>query len=115
MRFNESPERPRPECFRTASRRRSCTPRSAWRGVPLMASDGCNQTSKFEGLRLALTVPSEAEARQAFDALSDGGSVQMPLQEDLLVAMLRHGDRPVRSRMDGHGARFSRVTNREAT
>ena len=49
------------------------------RGVPLMASDGCGEQSKFDGLRLALAVPTEADARRAFDALADGGSVQMPL------------------------------------
>jgi PhnB protein len=49
--------------------------------VPLLASDGCDDTSKFDGLRLALTVPTEAEARRAFDALADGGSVQMPLSK----------------------------------
>ena len=35
--------------------------------------------SKFDGMRLALAVPTEADARRAFDALADGGSVQMPL------------------------------------
>ena len=49
------------------------------RGVPLMASDGCNDKSKFAGFRLALALPTEADARRAFDALAAGGSVQMPL------------------------------------
>jgi PhnB protein len=51
------------------------------RGVPLLASDGCDDTSKFDGFRLALTVPTEADARKAFDALADGGSVQLPLSQ----------------------------------
>ena len=51
------------------------------RGVPLMASDGCDDKAKFDGFRLALTVPAEADARKAFDALADGGSVQMPLSK----------------------------------
>ena len=48
-------------------------------GVQLMASDGCDDKAKFDGFSLALTVPKEADARRAFDALADGGSVQMPL------------------------------------
>ena len=46
-----------------------------------MASDGCGDRTTFDGFRLALTVPTEADARQAFDALADGGSVQMPLSK----------------------------------
>jgi PhnB protein len=48
-------------------------------GVPLLASDGCDDTSKFGGFRLALNVPTEADARKAFDALANGGSAEMPL------------------------------------
>lgn len=48
-------------------------------GVRLMASDGNDENSKFDGFRLALSVPTESEARQAFNALAAGGSVQMPL------------------------------------
>ena len=44
-----------------------------------MASDGCGSTSNFDGFRLALAVPNEADAHKAFDALANGGSVQMPL------------------------------------
>jgi PhnB protein len=49
------------------------------RGIRLMASDGCDDKSKFEGFRLALAVPTEVDARRAFDALAAGGSVEMPL------------------------------------
>src|SRR5262245_17524479 len=49
------------------------------RGVQLMCSDGCDDRSKFDGFRLALSVPTEADARRAFDALAAGGAVQMPL------------------------------------
>ncbi len=47
--------------------------------IQLMASDGCDDKSKFDGFRLALAVPTEAEAHAAFNALAEGGSVQMPL------------------------------------
>jgi PhnB protein len=46
----------------------------------VMASDGrCSGQPSFQGFGLALTVESEAEADRAFDALADGGAVQMPL------------------------------------
>ncbi|RUL88301.1 VOC family protein [Tautonia sociabilis] len=48
-------------------------------GQRLMASDGCDASSRFDGFRLSLTLPTEADARLAFDALADGGTVQMPL------------------------------------
>jgi PhnB protein len=49
------------------------------RGALLMASDGCNDKSKFDGISLSLALPSEADARRAFDALADGGNVTMPI------------------------------------
>jgi PhnB protein len=48
-------------------------------GAILMASDGCDDKSRFDGFRLTLTLPNEAEASRAFTGLSDGGQVQMAL------------------------------------
>lgn len=45
----------------------------------LMASDGCNDQSHFEGFRLSLSCPTEDAARTAFEKLSAGGEIQMPL------------------------------------
>jgi PhnB protein len=46
----------------------------------LMASDGrCAGKLKFDGFSLSLTARSEVEADRLFDALADGGEVQMPL------------------------------------
>jgi PhnB protein len=45
----------------------------------LQASDGCDDRSRFDGFRLALRVGTEAEAHRAFNALAEGGQVQMPL------------------------------------
>ncbi|MBC7821953.1 MAG: VOC family protein, partial [Planctomycetaceae bacterium] len=47
-------------------------------GSTLMASDGCNEGSGFDGFNLSFAVPTEAEADRAFAALADGGQVQMP-------------------------------------
>ena len=44
-----------------------------------MLADGSDQVTRFEGFRMALTVESESQAEQVFEALSDGGTVDMPL------------------------------------
>ena len=79
MRFEESPEPHPPGMLPAGFEKKIMHAAFRVRGVPLMASDGCDDKSKFDGFRLALTVPTEAEAKRSFDALADGGSVQMPL------------------------------------
>lgn len=50
--------------------------------VRMLASDGCNDAEKFSGFRIALTIPTEAEAHRIFAALaSDGGRIDMPLMK----------------------------------
>jgi PhnB protein len=79
MRFNESPEPPPAGMLQAGFEKKIMHASFRVRGVALMASDGCNDKSTFDGMRLALAVPKEADARRTFDALADGGSVQMPL------------------------------------
>lgn len=46
----------------------------------MMASDGmCSGRAAFQGISLALSCKSEAEANKRFAALGEGGEVQMPL------------------------------------
>ena len=46
----------------------------------VLASDGRNLGKPtFQGFALSLTVANEAEAERLFNALGDGGQVQMPL------------------------------------
>jgi PhnB protein len=46
----------------------------------MMASDGrCQGAAAFEGFSLSLSIVNEGEAKRVFNALSDGGKVQMPL------------------------------------
>ena len=46
----------------------------------IMASDGrCQGKPSFQGFCLNLSPAHEAEAKRLFDALADGGQVQMPL------------------------------------
>ncbi len=47
----------------------------------VMASDGCGPGGKFDGFSLSLSVPTEAEAHRAFNALGSGGKVTMPLNK----------------------------------
>lgn len=80
MRFKESPEPPQPgmcppgsgdkimhSCFRVGE-------------TAVMASDGrCTGQPKFQGFALSIAAKTEAEADKMFNALADGGQVQMPL------------------------------------
>ncbi len=47
--------------------------------MTIMASDGCDDKSKFEGFRLAISVATEADAHRTFGALAESGTVDMPL------------------------------------
>jgi PhnB protein len=77
MRFKESPDQsmitPGSEnkvmhsCFRIGD-------------TAVMASDGrCTGKPSFQGFSLSLNAKDEAEADKLFNALGDGGQVQMPL------------------------------------
>jgi PhnB protein len=79
MRYNEGPEPAPPGMLQAGFEKKIMHASFRVRGALLMASDGCNDQSKFDGLRLSLALPTEADARRAFDALADGGSAQMPL------------------------------------
>ncbi len=79
MRFNESPEPAPPGMLQAGFESKVMHASFRVGDHGLMASDGCDDKSKFDGFRLALTVPTEAEAHNAFHALAAGGSVQMPL------------------------------------
>jgi len=49
-------------------------------GAVVMASDGCSPADgKASGFKLALTLPTAAEAARAFAALAEGGTVELPL------------------------------------
>ena len=79
MRFDESPDAPPPGMVQAGFEKKVMHASIRVRGIPLMMSDGCDDTPKFDGINLALSVPTEADAARSFDALADGGSVRMPL------------------------------------
>jgi PhnB protein len=47
----------------------------------VMASDGCEPGQSFGGFSLSLNLPDEARVEQAFNALSEDGTVTMPLDK----------------------------------
>ncbi len=49
-------------------------------GVTLMAADGyCQGKAEFKGFSLSITAPDQPTAHRWFDALAQGGKVEMPL------------------------------------
>lgn len=79
MRFNESPE-PTPSGMLAPgfeNKVMHCSFQVG--GMTLMASDGCDDKSRFDGFRLALSVPTDACADHAFSALAEGGKIELPL------------------------------------
>ena len=82
MRFSETPD-PCPEGMLPPGAENKVM-HSTFRigSTRVMASDGyCKGAPKFEGFSLALQAKSKAEAERLFNALSDGGKVEMPLGE----------------------------------
>lgn len=50
-------------------------------GSVILASDGCGgqESQGFRSFSLSLTLPTEAETERAFNALAEGGTVNMPI------------------------------------
>ena len=79
MRFKDSPEPPPPGCGPVDGNKvMHATVRIG--DSSILASDGkAEGKAKFEGFSLSLTVPNEADADKAYNALAQGGQVMMPL------------------------------------
>ena len=53
----------------------------------VMASDGNNSgKANFHGIALTITASSDADAKGAFDALAEGGQVNMPLTKTFFAS-----------------------------
>jgi PhnB protein len=53
----------------------------------VMASDGrCLGQSEFKGISLSITASSDADAEDIFEALAEGGQVQMPLAKTFFTS-----------------------------
>jgi len=81
MRYNESPEPAHPGLPPGSENK---IMHSSFRigDSIIMASDGmCESHPTFVGFSLSVTLPDAAEATRVFNALSEGGAVQMPLSK----------------------------------
>lgn len=81
LRWNQSPEPAPPGMLKPGFETKVMHAEFTVGGVTLLASDGCGEPSAFQGFRLTLTVPTEAAADLAFNALAAGGQIDMPLEK----------------------------------
>jgi PhnB protein len=87
LRFKDSPEPPPPGCVPPGAENKVMHAQFAIGKTVIMASDArCSGKPSFQGFNLSLTVPTEADADRAFNALAEGGQVQMPLAKTFFSA-----------------------------
>ncbi len=79
MRFNESPQPPPPGFLEDGFETKIMHSSIKIGDTTIMASDGCDSRSSFEGFRLAYQTKTTEQAEKAFAGLSEGGKVDMPL------------------------------------
>ena len=80
MRFKESPEPPPPGMVLPGSQNKIMHASMRIGESEVMASDGRSMGNPaFQGVSLSLSVSSGAEADRLFNALGEGGQVQMPI------------------------------------
>ena len=79
LRYRESPEAP-PKPLPPGWEEKVMHAEFRIGDTTLMTSDGCgSEAPRFEGFSLSVEMPDAETARRAFDALAQGGEVQMPL------------------------------------
>ena len=80
MRYKESPESPPPGCVPPGAENKVMHSALKIGDTTVMASDGsCTGKPTFQGFSLSVTAANEREADRFFEALAEGGKVQMPL------------------------------------
>jgi PhnB protein len=79
LRYKDSPEPPPPGMVPPGYENKVMHASFQVGGSMVLASDGCGETQQLGGFSLSLTVADETEAERAFNALADGGKIQIPL------------------------------------
>ncbi len=81
MRFSESPDAVPQGMLQSGFENKIMHASLTIGKMTIMASDGCDDKPKFDGFRLAISLPNEAAADSAFDALAEEGKVDMPMMK----------------------------------
>lgn len=79
MRFNDSPDATPPGMLAPGFETKVMHSTVRIGETIVMMSDGCDAETKFSGFRISIALPTEADAQRVFAALSQGGTVEMPL------------------------------------
>jgi PhnB protein len=80
MRFADSPEPMPPGAIPPGSEQKVMHSSFRIGDSMLMATDGgCSEAAGFQGITLSISVKGAAEADRVWNALAEGGTVQMPI------------------------------------
>jgi len=81
LRYKESPQKPPSGSFPPGTENKIMYANLKIGESRVMAADHCGNgpKPKFDGFSLSASAANETEAKKLFDALADGGHVQMPL------------------------------------
>jgi PhnB protein len=86
LRVSDSPEKP-PGGIKPGTENKIMHSTLRVGGSNIMCSDGyCKGGSEFKGITLSLAVSDDAAADRAFNALSEGGQIHMPLTETFFAS-----------------------------
>jgi PhnB protein len=87
MRFNEAPASCGPGMVRAGDEKKIMHACLNIGDSVVMASDGrCTRQMKFDGTSLCITVKTDAEAERYFAALSDGGTICVPIAKTFFAS-----------------------------
>jgi len=81
MRHRESPDKPPPGMLAEGYEDKIMHASFRVGESTVMASDGCGEPCNFNGFSLSISLPTEEEAQRVFAALSESGTVKMPLMK----------------------------------
>jgi len=79
MRYSDSPEAIPPGMLAPGFEDKIMHATFTIAGNTLMASDSSEENTSFNGFKLSLSLPTQAETERVFNLLAEGGSIEMPL------------------------------------
>ena len=87
LRVKDSPEPPTPGCYPPGSENKVMHAQFRVGGTVVMISDGrCSGQPVFQGFALSISVDTVEEVDRYFNALANGGQIQMPLTKTFFSA-----------------------------